>query len=611
MSITFSQLNHYSAQCFSEEKATKRTAIVHLSRLLGTGRSVQLVPAHLEKKYPHWDIISKVIYVATHQNRFLFHTSKTLIDEEIQVIENLTYKLKPSIEEEDNDEPGYVIMMAAGLPSKLPSLKVMLQPGKKINLINTPVEKQIKILQEQSFYETTEESLLTSSERLRQVIGLNTPLSIYSKQNVKTAAYMAALMHLQSPTVSLIPFRWKPVWVNDNETPMPFKFVKRCFKILSTINHPLAKRVLKKTAPYEIVPMQLIREFIKDYGIVEAHLDSLRVVDPDRPTFAVTWDADALELRGPSGIGPFSNYDDLIAFNPDFIMATSGYVMNDPDNNYLALANKLDRAVRYVLQEYSYFPEPNTLYNAKYFESLCFKREGFFRGKGNEFIGALENFQKIHVNIKDSMVVDPDCPITTAPTRVKIPTAFRYGVTRENFMQNIGAFRYFLQASYNPNNLAQGIIRHIPQLQTLVPPQYRQHIETITNAFNLFDPIHYATIFPENWPKLFIFVRNILISEINHAIKAGSIQLAPPMKLELLIKEYQLSHERVQILKFTQQTLMKTFAAYKYFKQMDLKIEEIKQIFSICTKTGSAMSKCLNEILETDLQSIEDYDYDM
>lgn len=457
-----------------------------------------------QKKYPHWVNLSNWIKESLDENSFPFEIDLTKAGKIYSRYEIDQHK--PTQITAPSDKPGYVVMMAHGIP-------------KDANPAFTRLSGQIDLLWNESFEKNSTDSIEEAKQRLRMVIGVNFCYSLESKINRLNKKYINTLPEIGDGQTHFAPFAWAPVWIkrvkekvkNSRAVEVNAKHVKRFYQLLKKLDKAKAAAFFKKATQAKVVPMQFIREEIKNHPFTLKHIEALRQANKNRKCFVVSWDDDAIALRTEKK-GLFNHYDKLIQNHPNLQVATTGYLMSDPQQEFIAFASQCDLIARRALNECAYPPEPNMIIRieAKANEalrSISFIRTGTQKGKGLESVGLIENLKLTLSNAQGVLVFGQCGPIITAAARAEIPQHMPAKLSPKDIRNPkvLASLRKFMQSSLNPiTGFAASVVRMIPSCGT-------QKIRgLISKIFTPFDPIEHAK-FLTQWDKLYPVLTRSLI----------------------------------------------------------------------------------------------------
>ncbi len=342
-------------------------------------------------------------------------------------------------EDADTKKPAYVAM----IPHAISSLDLL--------------RRQTALLQEEGFGVNQEESKEEAKARLRVVFGANWAYSLDAQVNKVMKEYLCSLEPLSTSNVHFEAFSWTPVWIQEGcKERIDVKIVKRLFRLISEMNRDISVIMLNRLMASKVIPMQSIREEIKNSKFLASHVISLRRGVKNRLIFLACMDDDAISLR-TDGKGVFSHYDALLASNQRLQTATTGYIMKNSVQDFFEVGSKADLVFRRALGFAAYFPEPNFITRISFpfkeaITKISFMRKGKGKGKGLEFLGLMENLRPTLKDLKDNWVFGEQGPIVTAGTRVKVPKHMPARITSANLRKakNLASLRKFLQSSVHP-----------------------------------------------------------------------------------------------------------------------------------------------------------------
>lgn len=324
-----------------------------------------------------------------------------------------------------------------------------------------------------------------------------------------------AAKKLNSTHTKITAFCWEPVWLNGKLS-VPQKKVKRLFQLFADIKPKKTKGLLDELMlnKREITPFQRIRDEIKNSSEVRSFYKILKRVYANRPCMLGIVDDDAIRYRTKKN-GLLSQYDQLIENFPHLEVASTGYYMTDPDEDFAELASRADLVARTAIAESLpngvYLPEPNLFIKIDDKDALTkisFLRKGSDKGKGLEFLGLMENLGLNKGNVKGRVVMGKIGPILTSSPRVKIPQHMPAVLTstKINNAKNLASLRIFCQSALNPKKgFAASVARATP-----TGTGSAKNTAKISKLYTAFDPIDYIKK-TSNWHKIYdLFVENLL-----------------------------------------------------------------------------------------------------
>lgn len=484
-------------------------------------KKMPILDADQKENYPNYALVSIAIKKFM-KDKFIFEMK----DEAGSILEKgkeQNYGKHSSLDK-DSNEPTYIVTM--------PHLAG-----------NGRLEGQIKLLFEEGFSTTSEESIEEAKKRLHLIVGVNFCYDIDPAKNKAKKKYIQDLFKKNlGKNVSIEAFRWSPNWAYSYNVPSGApsssqSVVKRVFRLLKDLDSDKASKVYKKVMIKKKVPYQAIRQEILKSESFNAYFTKFRALRDDRPCYLFTFDDDAVALR-TAKIGLFSQYDRLIRLNPDLEAATTGYYMIDPDNIYVEIGSKSNLVSRiataYSRANAGYIPEPNGLWKIKNGKTL--DRNLSFVKKNDktgimESIRMLENLGLMKGDQQGRIVWGSLGPIHTAKSpNVEIPKHLQNIEIASAFKdsENLDSLRVFSQSSLNPlNGFAAGMMRTFPTGYN--KGAYKGPLAYIYTAF---DPIEYAKYLPKAWLKVYSTVHHIIFRVSNRNNEKKNKILSDPKKFE-------------------------------------------------------------------------------
>ena len=221
---------------------------------------------------------------------------------------------------------------------------------------------------DESFAEKNEESRIEAEKRLSLSIGLNKMASLSETRN------RALTNMLQAPIQSIMPVKrfammWDGAWqekINDKWMDASYQRVRDFYRQLKRIDKKLAKQFRSQVEQKRghMVPYREIREKIKNHTNTKTLVKEAREKNPRAPVYLGFFDPDTKKLRAGQ-VGSFSVFDQEVKKNPELVIASVGYMIEDPTNPLLELGVLFDLSVRDMTARYIkngvYYPEPCTI----------------------------------------------------------------------------------------------------------------------------------------------------------------------------------------------------------------------------------------------------------
>lgn len=422
------------------------------------------------------------------------------------------------------------------------------------------LEAQIKLIFEEGFLSTKEESLAEAKKRLHLFIGVNYCYDLDPiKNKVNKQIIRDLFQNNVQDNVSIESFCWSRNWkyayeVLDKKLEVPQALVKRVFRLLHEIDSAKAANIYNVVMKTKVNPLQACRDEIIHSPSFMHVFNACRSLKIDRTLFLATVDDDAVALR-TSGLGLYSNYDKLIELNLNLEAASTGYYMVDPLNKFVEIGSLSNFIARYanglLRANAAYLPEPNAIFKIPSGKVLSPKLS-FMRDKsGNlEAIGMLENLGLMKGDVQGRVVFGGIGPLhTRVSPKVKIPIHLRSFNTLDVFKLpiNLSSLRGFSQSALNPlKGFTANILRTCPEDSNT--PLARSSVSSIYTAF---DPIDYAKVLPVIWLDVFpvVFAQVFeMYNTNNYAIYSDPIMYSQVFKkrAEEIINEFNLDQKFTQ-----------------------------------------------------------------
>lgn len=304
---------------------------------------------------------------------------------------------------QNDKKPAYVVMM--------PFL------ANEMNGKHTKLKENIKLIQDQSFGETINQSFMESSKRIAVVIGCNRVVSLDDRINESFKNfYMRKIPEIKGISVNIFGFLWEPLWSKKSIDPLNFLTTKeKAYKLIKILNQRTARNLLMEIEQFKGVfsnirtqiPYQDIRERIKNHHFTEEIVKQIRRKSPLKPIFLSLLDSDIKKLR-TENFGLFSQYDILIRkFQKENNVLphvlTTGYCADNTQSDTVKIVIKYDmlkrKIIASILPNGPYYPEPNMIFLLEFDVSL---KDYSFKGDGNR----LESQRLIQNGIKKGLI-DP------------------------------------------------------------------------------------------------------------------------------------------------------------------------------------------------------------
>lgn len=492
INLPYTQLDQYSRDLYSDDKPVRTLARQRLISLTNSFQKIPALTSAEKKSFPNWHKVSSLISGMLNEGEFPYQVDTTKAGVISGYFDLPAQPQCSHTDFESSTRPCYIVNMAHS-----PNLKAA-EPLQKLS-------RQINLLWNEGFGVDTAASQAEADNRLAVVVGINYCHSLDTPTNKRNKAYLAEATTLSTSHVYMKAFCWEPVWTK-NGAQVSQKKVKRLFRLLADVDQDKASSIFKRLMQNkrDIIPFQRIRNEIKNDPHVVTLLTALRRGHLDRPSFLVSWDDDAVRLRTEE-IGLFSHYDQLIAQNPDVEVATTGYYLTNPNEQFVEFASRADLIARvacaHVLPNGSYLPEPNLIIKigqgtTRLKNRISFLRSGANNGKGLESIGLLENLGLMKGDVLGRVVIGRSGPLlTTQPFRATVPSHIPKVLTpaRINSAKNLASLRSFCQSSLNPKKgFAANVARAMPQ-----GTGSQVNTAKISKLYTAFDPVEHVKTVPD------------------------------------------------------------------------------------------------------------------
>lgn len=528
-----------SKSILSDDRTTRKKSRITLINLLRNYPNGQFT-ADQTVKYPNFNFLSYAINGFIKNNEFIFKVK----DEAGSILEKGKER-KCGIHTnppDDSNLPIYLVTM--------PHLAT-----------NKGLETQIKLIFEEVFLSTKEESLAEAKKRLHLFIGVNYCYDLDPVKNKVNKQIIRDLFQKNvRDNVSIESFCWSRNWTYTYEVPkkdkeVPQETVKRVFRLLHEIDSVKAANIYNEVMKTKVNPLQACRDEIIHSPSFMHVFNACRSLKIDRTLFLATVDDDAVALR-TAGVGLYSQYDKLIQSYPNLEAASTGYYMFDPLNKFVEIGSLSNFIARYATgllrANASYLPEPNAIFKIPSGKVLSLKLS-FMRedNKGNlESIGMLENLGLMKGDVQGRVVFGGHGPLHTGVSpNVKIPSHLLNINTVDVFKlpKNLSSLRSFSQTALKPlQGFATNLLRTCPagSNTALTRP-------SVSSVYTAFDPIDYAKVLPLIWLDVYpsVFAQVFEMYNTNdYAIYSDPIKYKTIFneKAEKIIKEFNLD------IKFTQ-----------------------------------------------------------
>ncbi len=490
----FFECETFSKNSLSDDRTVRKNSRIALVNLLKDYPKGQYFTDDQRVKYPWFDFLSSAINEFTDNNQFIFKVK----NEAGSILEKGKERkcgihFSPS---EDSNLPIYLVTMP----------HLAMREG---------LEAQIKLIFEEGFLSTKEESLAEAKKRLHLFIGINYCYDLDPLKNKANKKIIKDLFQKNvQDNVSIESFCWSRNWTYAFKVPkktqeVPQTLVKRVFRLLHEIDSAKAANIYNEVMKTKVNPLQACRDEIIHSPSFTQCFTALRTIKVDRSCFLATVDDDAVALRTYKE-GLYSHYDKLIQLYPNLEAASTGYCMSDPVNKFVEIGSVSNFIARYanglLRANGSYLPEPNAIFKIPSGLVLSPKLSFMRDKKGNlESIGMLENLGLMKGDVQGRVVFGGNGPLQTGVSpKVEIPSHLRNITTADVFKnpKNLSSLRKFSQSSLNPlEGFTTNILRTCPK-----GSNYGQTKSLVASIYTAFDPIDYAVELPEIWLDVFPLV---------------------------------------------------------------------------------------------------------
>ena len=483
-----------SQNILSDDRSVRKNSRIALINLFKDYKKGQTITVDQQVKYPWFNFICMAINKFIDENELIFKVEK---EKEAGSILEKGKERKCGIHTsplEDSNLPIYLVTMP----------HLAMREG---------LETQIKLIFEEGFLSTREESIAEAKKRLHLFIGINYCYDLDPLKNKANKKIIRDLFQKNvEDNVSIESFCWSRNWTYAYEVPkntpkVTQTLVKRVFRLLHEIDSVKAANIYNKVMKTKVNPLQACRDEIIHSPSFMHVFKACRSLKIDRTLFLATVDDDAVALR-TAVVGLYSQYDQLIQRYPNLEAASTGYYMFDPLNKFVEIGSVSNFIARYATgllrANGSYLPEPNAIFkitSGKVLSSkLSFMRKD---NKGSlESIGMLENLGLMKGDVQGRVVFGGHGPLHTGVSpNVKIPSHLLNINTVDVFKnpKNLSSLRSFSQSSLHPlNGFTTNILRTCPE-----GSNYGKTKSFVSSIYTAFDPIDYAVDLQEIWLDVF------------------------------------------------------------------------------------------------------------
>lgn len=538
-----SQLEKMSEAVFSDHKAKRQKGRDQVLKNINYFKTSQNLRRSEKEKYSEFNFLAYAVHEFVQNNQFIFEINPKKV-EEIPEKGKERFDGTHKFPKEDSKEPVYFVMMPH------------LVGGKQ------DLNEQINLIFNESFGTNKTESKEIAKTRMHLFVGMNYCHSINHLENKKKKEILAKTTHHENqPNLSLHAFRWNPLWkYSDSEIKdkISQKTVKRLFRLLQEIDDSKASKIYKEVMKEKVVPYQYIREEIRDGKHLNQLFKEFRKRDIQRLCCLATVDNDAKKLRTDE-IGLFSYYDKLLKDHKNLKVASTGYVMRDPKNDFVEIASRLNLVGRIALAKAIpnavYYPEPNMIIKVPKGKEIpleiSFVRSKENKGKSLESIGLLENMHLMKGKVVSSLIFGSRGAIQTAVSpNVDITDKNLGEIDIIEFLnsKNIKSLRDFSQSILNPlNGFAKNVGRTYPTGAGSGKPT-----SLISSVFTSLDLIDYKKVIQdlslEAWRSIMCAIlasyetedkntrEKIIETKVQRMVKKNKIDKADKNRVSRLIK---------------------------------------------------------------------------
>lgn len=513
MNVTPEMLNRRESLCtklLSDDKQKRKNSRVILIKKWKSDRLPELTDKQ-KIDYPNYALISDAIDRFINHDEFIFK-----LKAEEQKVKAKESKVKANVSKVKAKEAGSILLKnksrisgTHSYPSEDSDLPTYFVTMPHL-LTNNGLAKQIKLIFEEGFLSTKEESLAEAKKRLHLFVGINFCYSIDPITNKRNKELIKDLFEKKvRKNVSLEAFCWAPHWTYSYEvlkkTEQPtHATVKRIYRLLSEMKFKKASRIYDEVMDVKLMaPFQGFRQELVVSPSFKKEFKSFRAPRDDRPCFLGTVDDDAVSYR--NGVGLYSHYDELILNNKDLKAATTGYIMLDPDNIFVEVGSTCNLISRYILgilrANATYLPEPNSLFGIPVGKKLS-KEISFIDSKDKmgrlESLKIMQNMGLLKGDMQGHVVVGGiDAAMQTAVSpNVNIPDRLLNVVDAVVFTEsiNLASLRKFSQTAVDSlNGFAAGMLR------TYAGSNTQPNRALVASIYKAFDPIEYAKTIATDW----------------------------------------------------------------------------------------------------------------
>lgn len=424
--------------------------------------------------------------------------------------------------------PGYILKSFQAEAAATSAIAPSAEPAYVAMMPHCPkqshdiLHRQLALLNQEGFGNDSLLSEFDADQRLRVVVGINRCHSLNPAVNKAFRTYVRTF-RTNYTNVKVCAFFWHPHWEKtiqgvDN---LSHREIQRLFKLFYHIDRQQAEALacqlesVQKEVPYQFIRQHILKHsFTRDFCLQFRHGNSLR------PLWLFCCDDDAVHYKIGNNPGLFSVYDQLQKDHPNMEAGTTGYLVEDPVNDFYLIGSTVDlEARRHIAINRPngvIYPEPNFLIRVDLRNTLeSLGRISFIRkkspGDSLESLGILENLNLHKGNVIGRLVFANSGEIITArPSRFKIAekvkgSIYLWHILHSCYMQSLHVFG---QSSIRPlDGFAMNLAR------SLSGNKASRHTKTLIAAvFKVFDIVTYAEGIGVWWYHYYLPVREEILS---------------------------------------------------------------------------------------------------
>lgn len=385
-------------------------------------------------------------------------------------------------------------------------LNIPFCPGKNLDCAKARWKHLTKIIQEQSFGTTKEESEFLVARRVFVNIGMNRATSVSIQDDEAFDNWVRSLRTSRLGfNCRIISTLWQTTFTDGTKA----KVVQLGFLVLEYLSTELATKVKthfeeeQRDSLRKQIPFQYIREWIWTDTRQQPNFQSLL---HNRTVYLNTLDDDTIGLRFDQG-ALFSAYDSLIAGTPKEAppqLMSTGYFASADAPLLTQVALFIDMCIREAVARYipggTYPPEPNTailLNDLKIRKAISFVSK--INGLDSENRRLLSNIRS-HLNPKRVYIVAQRCLLTTIPERMEASKKKKeLTIKTVGQVQVLKALRGISQSHADHMLLGNNVFPALPLPEgssehKITQQKFNSYFSEILKAF---DPISLT----RSWPK--------------------------------------------------------------------------------------------------------------